>query len=65
MYGFDNYTKPAVTVKANGAAVDFKLNSDAHAYDGYQVYLDEDGTYSFSFVLDMDSADVYEVTVTH
>ncbi len=64
VYGFDNYTKPAVTVKANGAAVDFKLNSDAHAYDGYQVYLDEDGTYSFSFVLDMDSADVYEVTVT-
>ena len=63
VYGFESYTKPTVTVKADGADIDFKLNSDAHGYDGYQVYLDSDGTYSFSFVLDMDKADLYEVTV--
>lgn len=63
VYGFDSCAKPTVTVKADGKEADFKLNSDAHGYDGYQVYLDSDGTYSFSFVVDMDKADEYEITV--
>ena len=64
VYGFKDYTAPKVTVKADGADTDFKLNGSAHTYDGYQVYLDEDGTYSFSFVLNMDKAEEYEITVT-
>lgn len=62
VYGFEKYTAPQISVKANGEALDFKVSSD-HGYDGYQVYLDPDGTYSFSFVLDMDKAEEYEITV--
>ena len=62
VYGFADYTKPTITAKADGADIEFNLSSD-HGYDGYQVYLDEDGTYSFSFVLNMDEAAEYEITV--
>ena len=62
VYGFSGYTAPQITVKADGAATDFKV-SGSHGYDGYQVYLDGDGTYSFSFVINVDDADVYEITV--
>ena len=63
VYGFSSYTPPAVTFKADGAETDIKLSSKAHSYDGYQVYLDSDGTYSFSFNVNMDSAGEYEITV--
>ena len=63
VYGFEDYTLPEITVKADGADAQFKVNGAA-GYDGYQVYLDFDGTYSFSFVLDMDKAGLYEVTVS-
>jgi hypothetical protein len=63
VYGFESYRTPTVTVKADGADIEFKLNSDAHGYDGYEVILDEDGTYSFSFVVDMTKASEYEITV--
>ena len=63
VYGFESYKTPTVTVKADGADIEFKLNSDAHGYDGYEVILDEDGTYSFSFVVDMTKASEYEITV--
>ena len=62
VYGFENYTLPQITAKADGAEVEFNVSSD-HGYDGYQVYLDSDGTYSFSFVVNMDKASEYELTL--
>lgn len=62
VYGFEKYTLPEITAKADGTDVDFSLSSD-HGYDGYQVYLDDDGTYSFSFVVNMDKATEYEITL--
>ena len=52
-----------MTAKADGKSIDFNLSNSSHGYDGYQVYKDADGTYSFSFVIDMDKADEYEITV--
>ncbi|MBQ7699647.1 MAG: hypothetical protein IJT49_04815 [Clostridia bacterium] len=62
VYGFEKYTLPEITAKADGADIEFSLCSD-HGYDGYSVFLDEDGTYSFAFVVNMDSADEYELTL--
>ncbi len=62
VYGFKDYTVPTVTFKADGADTDIKL-AGVNGYDGYQVYLDDDGTYSFSFNVNMDKADEYEITV--
>ena len=62
VYGFDSYGTPAVTFKADGADTDIKL-AGVNGYDGYQVFYDEDGTYSFSFNVDMDKANEYEITV--
>ncbi|MBQ7698871.1 MAG: dockerin type I repeat-containing protein [Clostridia bacterium] len=63
VYGFTKYTAPTVTFKADGKNTDTTLSSPAHKYDGYQVFLDEDGTYSFAFNVDMDKANTYEITV--
>ena len=63
VYGFENYSKPTVTFKADGEELDIAL-AGKNGYDGYQVYRDEDGTYSFSFVVDMDAHPEYEITVT-
>lgn len=63
VYGFEKYTAPQITVKADGNDTDFTLHGAKHDYDGYQVQLDKDGTYSFSFVLNMDNAEEYEITV--
>ena len=62
VYGFTGYNKPEVTIKADGKDTDIKLEGK-NGYDGYQVYLDSDGTYSFSFNVDMDKASEYEITV--
>lgn len=62
VYGFATYEKPTVTFKADGAVLDVKLEGK-NGYDGYQVYKDPDGTYSFSFVADMKTHDSYEITV--
>ena len=63
VYGFSSYTPPKVTFKADGVETDIRLCSKNHTYDGYQVYLDEDGTYSFAFNVNMDNAKEYEITV--
>ena len=63
VYGFENYSKPTVTFKTDGEELDIAL-AGKNGYDGYQVYRDEDGTYSFSFVVDMDAHPEYEITVT-
>lgn len=62
VYGFDSYAAPTVTFKADGKDTDIKL-AGVNGYDGYQVNFDEDGTYSFSFNVDMSKADEYEITV--
>ncbi len=63
VYGFTDYKAPEVTFKADGKATDIKLSNGSRTYDGYQVYLDGDGTYSFAFNVDMDKANEYEITV--
>ncbi len=62
VYGFSDYKTPTVTFKADGKDTDIKL-AGVNGYDGYQVYYDEDGTYSFSFNVDMDKASEYEITI--
>ncbi|MBO4423870.1 MAG: hypothetical protein J5879_10540 [Clostridia bacterium] len=62
VYGFEKYTAPQITAKADGKDVDFVVSSKS-GYDGYQVYREADGTYSFSFVVDMSKASEYEITV--
>ncbi len=61
VYGFDKLTAPKVEEYVNGEWVEYVLSSSEnpdkngiyHYYDGYQVYYDEDGTYSYSFVTTM------------
>ena len=63
VYGFEKYDRPTVTFKADGVDTGIKLEGK-NKYDGYQVYRDPDGTYSFSFAVDMDAHSEYEITVT-
>ena len=62
VYGFTDYKTPTVTFKADGKDTGIKL-SGVNGYDGYQVYYDGDGTYSFSFNVAMDKADEYEIFI--
>ena len=62
VYGFKDYTLPEITFKADGKDTDIKL-AGKNGYDGFQVYLDEDGTYSFSFNVDMNKAAEYDITL--
>ncbi len=65
VYGFDKLTAPVIYEKVNGEWVRYDVSSlgtpdvkgNAHAYDGYAVYYDRDGTYSYAFAFDMDGAD--------
>ena len=57
VYGFDSYEKPVIEEFVNGAWVPYNTASEKNKYDGYMVHYDGDGTYSFSFVVDM-SGDV-------
>ncbi|MBQ2544706.1 MAG: hypothetical protein II557_00315 [Clostridia bacterium] len=62
VYGFDSYAPPRVSFRADGKDTDIAL-AGPNGYDGYQVYRDADGTYSFSFNVDMDRAGEWEITV--
>ncbi len=62
VYGFDSYKLPKINVKVDGKWQELEL-AGPNGYDGYQVYSDGDGTYSFAFVLDMDAADSYELQI--
>lgn len=58
VYGFNMLTVPKIEELVDGKWVDYEVCSVntpdqmgyAHSYDGYMVYYDEDGTYSYSFV---------------
>lgn len=62
VYGFDKLTAPVIYEKIGGEWVRYDVSSQntpdikgyAHAYDGYAVYYDRDGTYSYAFAFDMD-----------
>ena len=57
VYGYESYEKPVIEELVNGAWVAYNTASKENKYDGYMVHYDGDGTYSFSFVVDM-SGDV-------
>ncbi len=51
IYGFDSYNIDGLYELVNGEYV--KYDTSVNGYDGYQVYYDEDGTYSFAYNIDM------------
>ena len=65
VYGFNKLTVPKVYEKINGEWVEVVLNSSNtpdklgyyNYYDGYAVYYDGDGTYSYAFAFNMDEAE--------
>lgn len=52
VYGFDSYEKPVIEEYVNGTWTAYHTAS-SNGYDGYMVHYDGDGTYSFSFIVDM------------
>ena len=63
VYGFDSYEKPTVEEYVDGKWVAYDTASEKNGYDGYMVYYDGDGTYSFAFVADMsDGPRTFRVT---
>ncbi len=62
VYGFDSYIPPKVTVKVDGRDSGFRY-AGPNGYDGYQVYRDADGTYSFAFNVNLDEGNEIEIMV--
>ena len=61
VYGYANYEKPVIEEYVNGAWVTYDVASE-NGYDGYMAHYDGDGTYSFSFIVDMsDGARTFRV----
>ena len=60
IYGFGSRTLPRITAEVDGEEIPLAL-SGKNGYDGYQVFYDGDGTYSFAFNVDMDRG-VWEIT---
>ncbi len=64
IYGFEKLTAPKIYEKVDGEWVEYVVSSSKapdmagnyQYYDGYNVYYDGDGTYSYAFVLDMKEA---------
>lgn len=54
VYGFDSWEKPVIEEKVNGAWVTYNVAS-VNGYDGYMVFYEGDGTYSYAFVIPMDN----------
>lgn len=52
VYGYNNYEKPLIEEYVNGVWIAYETASK-NGYDGYMVHYDGDGTYSFSFIVDM------------
>ena len=63
-YGFDKLSAPVIYELVDGEWIRYEICSASNPdfggygdeYDGYSVYYDGDGTYSYSFVVNMDSA---------
>ena len=71
IYGFEKLSVPVVYEKKNGEWVKHDISSADNLdglgygayYDGYNVYYEEDGTYSYSFVIDVTDAQAREFKV--
>ena len=65
IYGFDMLSVPYIEELVDGKWVEYKVSSayapdiqgNGHYYDGYCVYYDQNGTFSYSFVTTMDRDD--------
>ena len=65
VYGFEKLTNPVIEELVDGKWVAHQLSSaytpdaqgNGHYYDGYSVYYDGNGEFSYSFVVEMDYAD--------
>jgi hypothetical protein len=64
VYGFDKLTVPTVMERIDGKWTSYKLSSKVYEYDGYTVYYDGDGTYSYAFVVDMSDGKARTFKVT-
>ncbi len=61
IYGFEKMTVPVIYEKIDGKWVEYAVSSKntpdqtgaAHSYDGYNIYYDGDGTFSYAFVTTM------------
>lgn len=71
VYGMQELTTPKIYEVIDGEKVEYVVNSsenpdklaNAHTYDGYFVYYDFDGTYSYTFVVDMTDAEQREFII--
>ena len=65
VYGFEKMTVPVIYEKIGGEWVELTVNSAktpdkkgfAHSYDGYAIYYDRNGTYSYAFAFNMDGVE--------
>ena len=65
VYGFEKMTAPVIYEKVNGEWVELTVNSSktpdkkgfSHYYDGYAIYYDRNGTYSYAFAFNMDGVE--------
>ncbi len=64
VYGFDKLTVPTVLEMIDGEWQEYKLNSEVCEYDGYTVYYDGQGKYSYAFVVDMNGNEPRRFKVT-
>ena len=72
IYGFDTLTVPVIEKLVGDKWVTYEVSSInsrdplgyGHQYDGYNVFYDGDGTYSYSFVVDMEQGEqTFRITV--
>lgn len=71
VYGFNSLTVPRIMQKVDGKWKTYRVNSamtpdklgNRHPYDGYAVYYDGDGTFSYSFVIDMTKGEEREFKI--
>ena len=65
IYGFKSLTVPKIEQLVDGNWIPYEVSSIenrdrlgyGYQYDGYNVFYDGDGTYSYSFVVDMDNGE--------
>ncbi len=63
VYGFDNWQAPTIEEKVNGQWVTYDVAS-VNGYDGYMVFYDGDGTYSYAFIIPMDNGEARTFRIT-
>ena len=64
VYGFDSYRAPTIETYVDGEWVAYKVACVQNGYDGYGVYYDGDGTYSFAFIVPMSDGEARTFRIT-